>query len=228
MIRCIVVEDEPLAQQILTAHIRKIPNLEVVAICNNAREAFDVLANERIELMFLDIKLPSVNGIDFLKALKEPPACIFTTAYSEYAIDSYELDALDYLLKPITFDRFNISIQKYRKLYNPSAQIKDYTFFKINGRFQKIEHNEILFAHSVKDYIVIYTLDDVYIAHMTMKYLSALLPASKFKRVHRSYLINTDKVDSFGKHSFFIAQHQIPMSKQYVSNQDLRMLLREI
>ena len=227
MIRCIVVEDEPLAQQILAAHIQRIPNLEVVAICNNAREAFDVLVNEQIELMFLDIKLPTVNGIDFLRALKEPPACIFTTAYSEYAIDSYELDAVDYLLKPITFERLYTSIQKYRKLYSPQVLIKEYTFFKVNGKFLKIEHNEILFAQSVKDYIVIYTQTDEYITHMTMKYLSALLPANKFKRVHRSYLINLEKVNSLGKQGFLIEQHQIPMSKQYISDQTLRMLFKE-
>ncbi len=222
MIRCMIVEDEPLAQQVISGHLKMFSNIELVAVCGTALSAFDLLLREEIDLIFLDIKLPSISGLDFIKTLKNPPAFIFTTAYSDYAIESYELNAIDYLLKPITLERFMQSIHKYMKLNISEAPIKDYTFFKVNGKFVKIQHTDILFAQSVKDYIIINTGSVEYVTHMTMKYLSDLLPPKHFIRVHRSYLINLDKIDSIGKQEVLIGKYSIPLGKQYVSEEVLR------
>ena len=226
MIRCIIVEDEPLAQQVISNHITMLPELELVAICGTALAAFDILLREKIDLIFLDIKLPSITGIDFIKTLKDPPAVIFTTAYSDFAIESYELNAVDYLLKPITLERFKASIHKYLKLNvtEISAQ-KTHTFFKVNGKFIKIQHADILFAQSVKDYIVINTGLAEYVTHMTMKYLTELLPTQPFIRVHRSFLINIDNLDAVGKHEVLIGKYSIPLGKQYVSEEMLKQRL---
>lgn len=223
MIRCIIVEDEPLAQQVISNHITMLPELELVAICGTALAAFDVLLREKIDLIFLDIKLPSISGIDFIKTLKDPPAFIFTTAYSDFAIEGYELNAVDYLLKPITLDRFKASIHKYLKLNITEISVpKIHTFFKVNGKFVKIQHADILFAQSVKDYIIVNTGLAEYVTHMTMKYLSELLPSPPFIRIHRSFLVNMDKIDVFGKQEVLIGKYSIPLGKQYISAEELK------
>src|SRR5665213_422649 len=130
MVKCIVVDDEPLAQQVLEAHILKTKELYLVKKCANALEAFDILSREKIDLMFLDIKMPSLNGTDFIRSLRNPPAVVFTTAFSEYAVLSYELEAVDYLLKPVTMERFNISIARFLKTHSKPEQEQPYSYFK--------------------------------------------------------------------------------------------------
>lgn len=215
MTRCIIVEDEPLAQQVIADHIRKIPELELVGTYENAIEAFEVILRTRIDLIFLDIQMPALNGMDFIKSLRVPPAVIFTTAFSEYAVESYEIQAVDYLLKPIIYDRFLTSINRFLKLYIQPEPEKTHTFFKVNGKFMKLEHADLLYAQSVKDYIVLHTTQGKYITHMTMKYLDELLPSSIFLRLHRSFLINRDKVTLIGKQEVEIDGDKIPIGKNY-------------
>lgn len=239
MIRCLIVDDEPLARQIISKYVNEQPELQLVGTCSNAIEAFEVLHREQINLIFLDIKMPAINGMDFIKSLSHAPAVIFTTAYPEYAADSYEVAAIDYLLKPITLERFQSSIRKYLSINqsaaNPvhSAQQpenqqadnqKNYTFFKVNGKFLKLEHQEIRYAQSIKDYIILHTETGNHITHMTMKYLEELLPSNQFVRIHRSYLVNKEKVTRLDKKEVQIAEEMLPVGKSYATIPDLLRL----
>lgn len=218
MINCILVDDEPLAQEVIESYIRQSDQLKLIKKCNNALEAFNLLHTEKIDLIFLDIKMPSISGIEFVKSLKNPPAIIFTTAFSEFAVEGFELEAVDYLLKPITLDRFNRSIQKLLKIYlAEKPQQKDYTYFKVSGKLVKIAHKDLRYAQSVKDYILISTLQGNYLTHMTMKYLNELLPADQFIRVHRSYLVNHSYITLVDKTQLFLANDIIPVGENYRS-----------
>ncbi|OQP51331.1 LytTR family transcriptional regulator [Niastella yeongjuensis] len=217
MIKCIIVDDEPLALDILEKHIAAFPQLQLVRRCRNALEAFDALHAEPIDLVFLDIQLPSISGIDFIRSLKEPPAVIFITAYAEYAITGFELEAIDYLLKPVTPERFNKSINKLLKQKQPEpvASPKDYTYFKVAGNLIKIMHTDLLVVKSVKDYLLLKTKRGNHLTHMTMKNLEALLPAEHFIRVHRSYLVNRQAITRFGRQYITIGEERIPIGENY-------------
>lgn len=222
MINCLIVDDEPLAQQILAAYISEQDNLHLLKKCSTAIEAFEVLHQAAVDLIFLDIKLPGLSGLDFLKSLKNPPAVIFTTAFSEFAVASYDLEAVDYLLKPITKERFQKSLDKLFKL-TPlvTEESKNYTYFKVSGKLLKINHEDILYAKSVKDYILLHTLYARHIVYMTMKALSELLPPAQFIRVHRSYLINKNEVKSIAKTHLQVGNDEIPIGKLYRANLSL-------
>jgi two-component system LytT family response regulator len=214
-----IVDDEPLALDVLESHISRCPQLQLARRCRNALEAFDVLHNEQIDLLFLDIKMPSISGIDFIRSLKHPPAVIFTTAYAEYAVTGFELDAIDYLLKPITFERFQKSIDRLLKISQPKLPaIKSYTYFKVAGNLVKIQHDDLLIAQSVKDYIHLKTKQGNYLTHMTMKYLEELLPIGTFMRVHRSYLINRSAITLLGRQQLEIGGEKVPVGENYRQN----------
>lgn len=216
MIRCIIVDDEPLAQEVLEAHILRYGQLVIVAKCSHALEAFDVLHKETVDLMFLDIRMPSINGIDFLRSLKHPPKVIFTTAYTEYGHTGFELDAVDYLLKPVSYERFEKSMQKLlRILPDEKAEQKEYTYFKVSGKLIKVMHTDLLYAQSVKDYIMIKTTKGSLLTHLTMKSLAELLPGNTFLRVHRSYLVNINKVDRVDRTGITLAGLEIPIGENY-------------
>lgn len=216
MINCLIVDDEPVAQEILEQYVNGKELLQLVGKCGTAFEAFEVLHHQQVDLLFLDIKMPGLTGIDFIKSLKNPPAVIFTTAFSEYAAASYDLDAIDYLLKPITPERFDKSLEKYFKLQIAvNQEQKDYTYFKVTGKLIKVMHSEILYAQSIKDYIILYTTNANLIIHMTMKYLCDQLPAAIFSRIHRSYLINHNKLTLIGKNNVAIHETEIPIGESY-------------
>lgn len=219
MIRCIIIDDEPLAQEVLENYISRFPELVLVNKCNNALEAFNVLHTSQVDLMFLDIQMPAINGIDFIRSLKNPPAVIFTTAFASYAVSGFELDAIDYLLKPITYERFEKAINKLLKIQPaPVSEDKDYTYFKVSGRLLKVFHADLLYAQAVKDYILISTMKGNYLTHMTMKYLNSLLPADLFIRVHRSYIVNKTHVSLIDKMCLKIAAEIIPIGDSYKGN----------
>lgn len=215
MIRCIIVDDEPLAQQVLETYIRKLPELTLVKTCCNTLEAFEIIHQEKIDLILLDIQMPALTGINFIKSLSQPPSVIFTTAYLEYAVESYELNAVDYLIKPITFERFNTSIRKLLKQHIEIDLQPNYSYFKVNGKMVKILHADILCAQSIKDYIIIKTLQGNYITHMTLKYLTDLLPGKLFRRVHRSFLVGTSHVTSLSRNMIEIGELKIPIGESY-------------
>jgi len=223
MINCLIVDDEPLAQEILEGYIRQAKELRLIKKCNTAFEAFEILHDQRIDLLFLDVKMPGLSGIDFIQSLRNPPAVVFTTAFSEYAAASYDLDAVDYLLKPITLERFNKSLNKFLK--QKSADVtdqKNYTYFKVSGKLMKVKHNELFYAQSIKDYIILYTKTGNHIVHMTMKYLCEQLPNQDFSRVHRSYLVNMSFITIVGKNKISLNEIEIPLGESY-KNEVLRL-----
>jgi DNA-binding LytR/AlgR family response regulator len=220
MINCMIVDDEPLALELLEGHILRHGAMRLVAKCSNAVIAFDWLHREKTDLVFLDIRMPVISGIQFAQSLKAPPAIIFTTAFPEYALSGFELDAVDYLVKPITYERFERSVQKFlrpgRITEEPTKTA--YTYFKVSGHLIKVMHVDLLLARSIKDYILLKTKNGSYLTHMTMKYISELLPVASFARVHRSYLVNRAYIDVIDKNSIRIGGESIPIGESYRSS----------
>lgn len=216
MYRCIIVDDEPLAQQVIAKHVSRTPQLELVQICRNAVEAFKVLHREKIDLIFLDIRMPSINGMDFLRSLNNPPIVIFTTAYAEYALQSYELEAVDYLLKPVTYERFEKSIQKLLKNAAPELPShKDYLFIKTSGKILKILHKEILYIESLKDYVKIHTTHGSYVTLITMKAIEELLPKNDFIRIHRSFIVSIARIISIRPAEVELEKITLPVGARF-------------
>lgn len=225
MIRCIVVDDEPFAIELLEDFIRKVPFLQLAGTCESALEALDILKKGNVDLMFLDIKMPDINGLDLMKSLKNPPVVIFTTAYSEYAVDSYNLDALDYLLKPIPFDRFLKSVNKAREYLEENGNVplqetpnvpgKDYFFVKANYQILKINFSDILYLEGLKDYVKIYCGSKPVLTNQCMKYFESKLPADTFVRVHRSFIVSLDKITAISKNRVQIGDKYIPVSGSF-------------
>ncbi len=223
--RVMIVDDEPLALDILETFIEKIPSLILVKRCQNAIEAFDVLKTEDIDLMFLDIQMPQLTGIDFLKSLKNPPLVIFTTAYPNYAIEGFELNALDYLLKPVSLERFMKAVNKAQNQLelqrgesassNTEAVGDDFIFVKADKKLVKIKYNEILYIEGLKDYVIIRTTTGRVITLQTMKSLEAKLPSNLFKRTHRSYIVALDKIDAIVGNMVEITKKHLPIGKNY-------------
>lgn len=211
MIKVIIVDDEPLAQDVLETYVEKFPELSLVKKCNNALEANEVLKSEDIDLMFLDIQMPQLTGIDFLKTLSRPPLVIFTTAYPNYALEGFELNALDYLLKPISLERFikavnkaveQIKLQRHESTASSSAAAgnegadPDYIFVKADKKLVKVNYNDIIYIEGLKDYVIIRMENQRVITLQTMKSLEDKLPMLRFKRIHRSYIINIGKINA--------------------------------
>lgn len=220
MVQCIIVDDEPLAQQVLERYIRQTEGLTLVTKCFNATEAFSVLHSHPVDLLFLDIKMPMISGTEFIQSLKNPPAFIFTTAYEEFALQGYELQAVDYLLKPITYERFRKSIARFLQQQYPAtpSQQKDYLYIKTDGNLVKIFYRDILYAQSLKDYIKIVTPAGNYLTYLTMKSLEQLLPAEQFRRIHRSYIINMQHLDVIGRDAVTVGKTSIPVGESYKTN----------
>lgn len=225
MIRTIIVDDEPLAIEILEAYILKMPNMNLIAKCSNALEANEVLRTEDIDLMFLDIEMPMMLGTDFLKSLKDPPQIIFTTAYPEFAVQGFELNALDYLLKPISLDRFIKAVNKVVVRYEPSMSSKeyskslDYIFVKADKKLIKINFAEIIFIEGLKDYVLIHTDQSRIITLQTMKSLEEKLPVELFIRAHRSYIVNLNRIKAIIGNTIEVLEKdqikQLPIGKNY-------------
>ncbi len=202
MINAIIVDDEPLALDILESHISKIEDINLVARCANALEANKALNEHEVDLMFLDIQMPQLTGIEFLRTLSDPPLVIFTTAYSDYAVEGFNLEAIDYLLKPISFERFlkasnkAISLFKQHKIgeIENSAPDDNFIFIKADKKMLKVFYKDILYIEGLKDYVIIRTETGRVITLQTMKSLETKLPASIFRRIHRSYIINIRRI----------------------------------
>ncbi len=218
-LKCIVVEDEPLARQILAGYISRVPFLELQGSFEDAIEAMDHLRDHSVDLMFLDIHLPEIKGITFLKTLAHPPAVIITTAYHEYALEGYELNVLDYLLKPFEFERFLTAVNKVKKqslsAHTITDTTKDYLFVSIQLKKVKIYFSEILYIESQKEYIRIVTPDHSYLTKMSTHEIESLLPDTLFKRIHRSFIIAIHKVKSFNSETVEIHGNNIPVGRGY-------------
>lgn len=210
MINVIIVDDEPLAQDVLETYVEKVPDLHLVKKCSNALEANETLKTEEVDLMFLDIQMPQLTGIDFLKTLVNPPIAIFTTAYPNYAIEGFELNALDYLLKPISLDRFMKAVNKATEQISIQRKIsdneggsvpegkttEDFTFVKADKKLVKVNYDNVIYIEGLKDYVIIRQDDDRVITLQTMKSLESKLPTDIFRRIHRSYIVNLNRINA--------------------------------
>ncbi|HEY8893255.1 MAG TPA: response regulator transcription factor [Niastella sp.] len=218
---CIIVEDEPLAAEVLKDYILQIPFLQIKGICTDALYAMDLLQKEKIDLMFLDIHLPKLKGLDFIKTLKKPPQVIITSAYQEYALQGYELNVVDYLLKPIEFSRFLMAVNKVKERdiadALPVAPVGERTalFFNVSKKRVKIYIDEILFIESLKEYIRITTKDKTILTKFQLGQIEEMLAKNGFLRIHRSFLIAKNKIDAFSATDVEIAGKQIPIGRSY-------------
>ncbi len=224
--RCLIVDDEPLAIQLLKSHVEQLPNLELVDTCDNALEAFEVLKSKAVDLLFLDIQMPMLTGVEFLKSLAQPPKVIFTTAYRDYAMEGYELNIVDYLLKPITFERFFKAINKYHGLHGtvaPSAPVmpkqqqeaqNDHLFINVNKKYHKVLFSDILYIESLKDYLRIHTTTDSITTKEKISEFVEKLPEG-FIRVHRSFIVNKKKVTAYTASDIEIGLKEIPIGGNY-------------
>jgi DNA-binding LytR/AlgR family response regulator len=227
MINCLLVDDEPLAIEIIASYLEKVSGFNVVAKCKNAMEAFDVLQKEKIDLMFLDIQMPQLNGIEFVKTLKNPPKIIFTTAYRDYAIEGFELDAMDYLLKPISFGRFIKAINKIQRkpetepikpeIENTSttSNTEPFLYIKMDKRILKVYLDKIIYIESQKDYVRIVTEEQEVVTKQKISYLEDRLPKDNFLRIHRSYIVPTNRITAFSSYNVEIVDLELPIGRSY-------------
>lgn len=224
MIHCLVVDDEPLARETIINYINRLPELKLVAECENAIEAIAVLRQQKTDLVFLDIEMPEINGIQFLQTLKTIPGIIFTTAYRNYAADAFDLDVIDFLLKPISFERFLRGVDKYyeRKQVKVVAEKKEITAKTINVRADrktyKLELDKIWYFESLKDYVKIIGEDGTVITHETLSSFEEQLNQQGFLRIHRSFLVAAAKIDSFDAETVYLKNKELPISRTYKQN----------
>ncbi|MEN8120547.1 MAG: LytTR family DNA-binding domain-containing protein [Bacteroidota bacterium] len=228
VINCLVVDDEQLARGLLESYIAKIPYLELKKSCKSALEAMECLQKSNIDLMFLDIQMPDLTGIEFIQTLNKKPLVIFTTAYKEYALDGYTLDVIDYMLKPISFERFlqgtNKALEQIKLLATATApkviqdnrkQSEDFIQLKSNHKIYKVKHKDILYIEGLKEYVTFYTIEKKIVVLESLKKLEETLPKNLFIRIHKSYIVNTDKVESLYGSQLEINDKYIPIGKIY-------------
>ena len=221
-ISCIIIEDEPLAVKILADYISQVPFLELKATFRDAILASEYLRDNHVDLIFLDIHLPKLKGMPFLKMLPNPPAVIITTAYHQYAVEGFELNVTDYLLKPIEFERFVAAVTKVKRAETPPANLntersseRDFIFLSIQKKKVRLLFSEIIYVESQREYVRIVTTKAAYLTKMSTHEVEELLPADRFRRVHRSFIISINKIDSYTAESVELAGISIPIGRGY-------------
>jgi two-component system LytT family response regulator len=223
-INCLIVDDEPIARDIIKNYCGQLPYLHVIASTGNALEAKTFLFQQKVEILFLDINMPVIDGVTFLKTLKNPPQVIFTTAYKEYALDAFELSACDYLLKPFSFERFITAVDKaIDRLQTPSSvttelpdpKTEQYIFIKTDGKIFKIFFHDLLYAEASGNYTKVVTSQNTFLPAMTFSGFEELLPKTTFVRIHRSFIVNKAKIDHIEGNRLFINRTEIPIGSNY-------------
>ena len=220
-IRCIIIEDEPLAVKVLADYIADVPFLELLATFKDAIAATDYLRHSTVDLIFLDIHLPKLKGMSFLKTLVNPPAVIITTAYHQYAVEGFNLNVTDYLMKPIEFERFLVAVTKVRTVHvskqepGDEPESRDFVFINVQKKKVRILFSEIVFIESQREYIKIRTTGNEYISKMSTHEIEAILPAHLFKRVHRSFIVSIRRIESYTAEMIEIGGVSIPIGKGY-------------
>ncbi|WP_353721276.1 LytTR family DNA-binding domain-containing protein [Dyadobacter sp. 676] len=221
MINCAIIDDEPLAREGLADYVREVDFLKLTGICENPVELMNLMDAAQVDLIFLDIQMPKMSGIDFLKIGRNPPMVVITTAYPSYALEGFQLDVMDYLLKPVTFERFFKSASKardYHKLLTRSATPKsdeDYFFIKCGSKYEKILFDEILYIEGLQNYVTIHTGKGKYITLLNLKHLEQNLDSRHFIRVHKSFIVSIGKIEGIDGNEIFIRPHRIPISRNY-------------
>lgn len=223
-IKCLIIDDEPPAREVLKRYVQEMPMLLVAGECANAVQALAALQEQAVDLLFLDIRMPQLNGTDFLKTIKNPPKVILTTAYTEYALEGYELDVVDYLMKPIRFDRFVKAVNKAFPLQGGRPQHEEpveekknesFVYFRADRKMVKVVLNDILYIESMKDYIKVFTRSSTIITKQSISSVEAMLPEKQFVRTHRSFIISLGKVNSFTSELVEIGAAEVPIGKLY-------------
>jgi len=226
-IRCVVIDDEPLAREILKQHIAGVEALELAGVCCNAVEAISFLKEQAVDLIFLDIQMPQLLGTNFIRTLKNPPKVIFATAYREYAVEGFELDAVDYILKPITFERFLKAVNKVLQMnFHPEFALppikenhtetkNSFLYFRADRNMVKVFFSDILYIESLKDYIKIVTTNKAIVTKYVLSTLEEMLPRREFLRIHRSYIVAINKIDSYNSDDIKIGKYELPIGRIY-------------
>lgn len=236
-IRTLLVDDEPHAIEIIERYLANFPDFEIIDRCGDAIRAFQILQQKKIDLIFLDIKMPGLSGTDLIKSLKNPPKVIFTTAYSEYAVDGFELNAIDYLLKPVSFDRFLKAMDKAMTHFGnqntvalidkPRDIVKDrLIYIRVERKMVKINVNEICWIESIKDYVKVVLLDKTYVSKHKISLLEELLPEEQFCRIHRSFIISVPKVERYNAYAVEMLGKELPIGRNY--KQQTQRCLRDV
>ncbi|RPD42122.1 LytR/AlgR family response regulator transcription factor [Chitinophaga barathri] len=226
MINCVIIDDEPLAREGIADYVKEVDFLHLAGTCENPVEYVKLHENQPVDLLFLDIQMPKINGIDFLKMARNPPMVIITTAYPAYALEGFQLNVLDYLLKPVTFDRFFRSAAKAKDYYQllnkntagpqlPAEKTTDYCFIKCGSKYEKIHFEDILYVEGMQNYINIYTTKGKYVTLLYLKNLEQNLEGHSFIRVHKSYIVSVSKIESIHGNEIFIQSHRVPISRHY-------------
>ncbi|MEO9967047.1 MAG: LytTR family DNA-binding domain-containing protein [Reichenbachiella sp.] len=230
-ISCLIIDDEPLAINVIKNFLINFKNFEVAGTCKDAVEGFNFLSNQEIDVIFLDINMPTISGLDFLRSLQKPPVVVITTAYREYAVESFELDVIDYLVKPFSLQRFMKTVNRIeqRKTEKEPNEVsaedseKAHVFFKIDKKMIKVYLDDILYIESLKDYVRIKTYDESLINHNNLVGIAEILPSEDFVRIHRSYIIAINKVKAIDGNQVEIADKLLPIGRNY--QKDIKNLL---
>ena len=216
-LNCLIVDDEPLARRGMEEYVKEIAFLQLAGSCENAVKASTFLNEGTIDLMLLDIQMPKLSGIEFLKTLKNPPLVIFTTAFSEYALESYSLDVIDYLVKPIPFDRFLKAVQKAFDFYTlrlkAGSVSENFFFIKCDHKYEKVNYTDVLYVESMQNYSIIHTPDRKLITYLTLSSLEEQLPSTHFLKVHKSFIVSMEKIKALDGHDILIGNARIPISR---------------
>lgn len=227
IITCLAVDDEPPALQVIEKYVTSIPSLKLAATCSNAVDALAVLQNNQIDLLFLDIQMPYILGTDFMRTLSNPPKVIFTTAFRKYAVEGFDLDAVDYLLKPISFERFLKAVNKVMKLNLPVTEsfsvntlqknetVDAFIYLRADRKNIKVNLDDILFIESLKDYIKIVTKEKTIVTKQSISSLEENLPAHLFIRIHRSFIVAVNKIEAYTPELIQINKYELPVSRSY-------------
>lgn len=226
MIRCIVIDDEELARTLLENYAGRLPHLEVVGLCKDPMEAIQLLQNQVVDLMFLDIQMPGLTGVEFLRTLKTKPLVIFTTAYAEYALEGYTLDVIDYLLKPFSFERFVKAVNKAAELIQLRTSIpqpvlgkeeqeKDYLLIKSEHKIHRLKLEDILYIESMREYVAYYTPEGRILSLNSLKSLEEELPQNSFIRIHKSYIVAIDKIETLEGNMVHVGKAKLPIGASF-------------
>jgi DNA-binding LytR/AlgR family response regulator len=214
-LKCLIVEDEELARILLSTYISKIQTLELVGACSNPLEAIEFLRQHPVDVLLLDIQMPELNGIDFLRSMDQRPQVIFTTAYSEYALEGYELNIVDYLLKPFSFERFLKAVQKLRGIGPATSTPKTHLLIKSEHKVHRLDLNDLLYVQSMREYVAYYTTFGRVLSLGSLKQLEDELPSDRFVRIHKSYLVAIDRVRTLEGNFISVGDTPLPIGANY-------------
>ena len=220
---CLIVDDEPIAREVIRTHLQKLNDVHIVAECASAMEAFAQLHQAQIDLIFLDINMPEITGLSFMKSLSKDVKVIFTTAYREYAVDGFDLEAVDYLLKPISFERLLQAVSRYHKvdakkpedIESKREEPKDHFYVRADRKMIRVNYSDILYIESYSDYVKIQMADNTIVSRENISNLESTLPTAQFVRIHRSYIVAVNKIEAYTHEIIEIQERELPISRSY-------------